>query len=167
MDLPDIAPGFVRIELRFRLPGPPPTPGDVARASGVHPEDLGPILVAGTNAVVDVRSTAAPRARTGLDTLGITRVADWNWRWLRLNVGRNHGLTVGQLRKVMAAAEALPLGRFNIQNTHTLVGILDQKTQAVCARLADARINGKTVAPELLPAGKGPGSAAFTPAPRP
>lgn len=161
--LPSIAPGFVRIEVRFRLPGAPPTPGDVARASGVHPEDLGPIMVAGLNAVVDVRSTLAPRARSGLDALGITRVADWNFRWLRLSVGRNHGLTIGQLRKVLAAADALPLGKFNINNTHTMVGVQDQKAEAVVGRLADVRINGQAVKPELLPHGKGPGSAAFSP----
>lgn len=160
--LPPIAPGYVRIEVRFRLPGAPPTPGDVARASGVHPEDLGPIMVAGLNAIVDVRNTIAQRARNGLDALGMTRIADWNFRWMRLSVGRNHGLTIGQLRKVLAAADALPLGKFNINNTHTMIGVQDQKAEAVVARLADVRINGQAARPELLPAGKGPGSAAFT-----
>lgn len=160
--LPAVAPGFVRIEVRYRLPGSPPTPGDIARASGVHPEDLGPIMVAGLNAIVDVRSPLAQRARAGLDALGSTRVADWNFRWLRLAVGRNHGLTIGQLRKVLATADALPLGKFNINNTHTMIGVLDQKAEAVLARLAEVRINGQAAKPELLPAGKGPGSAAFT-----
>jgi hypothetical protein len=58
--LPPLAAGHVRIELRFRLPGAPPTPGDVARATGIPPEHLGPIMVAGVNAVIDVRSEPAP-----------------------------------------------------------------------------------------------------------
>jgi hypothetical protein len=160
--LPPVASGYVRIEVRFRLPGAPPTPGDIARATGVHPDELGPIMVAGLNAVCDVRSTVAPRARIGLDALGQTRIADWNFRWLRLAVGRNHGLTIGQLRKVMAAADALPLGKFNINNTHTMVGVQDQKAAAVVARLTETRINGQAVRPELLPPGKGPGSASFS-----
>ena len=160
--LPPLAPGYVRVEVRFRLPGAPLTPGDVVRASNVPPDSLGPILVAGVNAVVDVRSTLAQRARDGLSALGLTRVSDWNFRWLKLNVGRNHGLTIGQLRKVLVAADALPMGKFNINNTHTMVGVQDQKAEAVLARMSDTRINGQAVRPELLPAGKGPGSASFT-----
>ncbi len=160
--LPPLAPGYVRVEVRFRLPGAPLTPGDVVRASNVPPDALGPILVAGVNAVVDVRSALAQRARDGLSALGLTRVSDWNFRWLKLNVGRNHGLTIGQLRKVLVAADALPMGKFNINNTHTMVGVQDQKAEAVLARMTDTRINGQAVRPELLAIGKGPGSASFT-----
>ncbi len=160
--LPPLAPGYVRVEVRFRLPGAPPTPGDLVRATGVHPDELGPIMVAGVNAVVDVRGPLVQRARDGLSALGLTRVADWNFRWLKLNVGRNHGLTLGQLRKVLAAADALPLGKFNINNTHTMVGVQDQKAAGIVARLADTRVNGQAVRPELVPANKTLGSAAFT-----
>lgn len=161
--LPPVAAGHVRIEVRFASRATPPTPGEVARAAGVPPDELGPILVGGLNAVVDVRSAAADRARRGLDSLGRTRVADWNFRWLKLHVGRNHGLTVGQLRKLLAAIDALPLGRFNINNTHTLVGVLDQKAAAIVERLAQTRVNGQAVRPELVASGKGLGSAAFSP----
>lgn len=153
----------MRLEVRFRLPpgSPPPTPGEVARTSGCHPDQLGPIMVAGMNAVVDVRNDATGRARDGLSALGSVRIADWNFRWVRMSVGRNHGLTIGQLQKVLAGADALPLGKFNINNTHTMIGILDQKAEAVVARLAEVRVNGTAVRPELLPHGKGPGSAAY------
>jgi hypothetical protein len=160
--LPPLAPGYVRVEVRFRLPGAPPTPGELVRATGVHPDELGPIMVAGVNAVVDVRSPLVQRARDGLMALGLTRVADWNFRWLKLNVGRNHGLTLGQLRKVLAAADALPLGKFNINNTHTMVGVQDQKAAGIVARLADTRINGQAVRPELVPSNKTLGPASFT-----
>jgi hypothetical protein len=109
-----------------------------------------------------VRSEQVQRARDGLSALGLTRVADWNFRWLKLNVGRNHGLTIGQLRKVLVAVDALPLGKFNINNTHTLIGVQDQKAEAVLKRLADARVNGQAVRPELLPASKTLGSASFS-----
>ena len=160
--LPPLAPGYVRVEVRFRLPGAPPTPGDLVRATGVHPDELGPIMVAGVNAVIDVKSALVNRARDGLSALGLTRVADWNFRWLKLNVGRNHGLTLGQLRKVLAAADALPLGKFNINNTHTMVGVQDQKAEAIRARLADLRINGQAVRPELVAANKALGAASFS-----
>ena len=160
--LPPLALGYLRIEVRFRLPGAPPTPGDLVRATGVHPDELGPIMVAGVNAVVDVRSPLVHRAREGLSALGLTRVADWNFRWLKLNVGRNHGLTLGQLRKVLAAADALPLGKFNINNTHTMVGVQDQKAAGIIERLAAIRINGQAVRPELVPGNKTLGSAAFS-----
>ena len=69
-------------------------------------------------------------------------------------VGRNHGLTIGQLRKLLVTADALPLGKFNINNTHTMVGVQDQKAAAICARMADLRINGQAVRPELVAANK-------------
>ncbi|MEK7412232.1 MAG: DbpA RNA binding domain-containing protein [Planctomycetota bacterium] len=160
--IPPLAQGFMRLELRFRLPSPPPTPGDVASATGLHPDEIGPVMVAGLNAVVDVRHEAVQRARDGLAALGIVRVADWNFRWIRLSVGRNHGLTIGQLRKLLVAMDAMPLGKFNINNTHTMIGILDQKVDAVAAKLADQRINGTAVRPEVMPmGGKGLGSASF------
>lgn len=160
--LPSLAPGYIRIELRFRLPsGAAPTPGDLVRATGVHPDEIGPIMVAGVNAVIDVRSEKVQRARDGLSALGLTRVADWNFRWLKLNVGRNHGLTIGQLRKILVAANALPVGKFNINNTHTLIGVQDQKAEAVRAHLANVRINGQAARPELLPASKALGPASF------
>lgn len=161
-ELPPLAAGYVRLEVRFRvLTGAPPTPGDIARASGCHPEELGPILVAGVNAVVDVRHDSATKAREHLAALGLVRVGDYNFRWVKLMVGRNHGLTIGQLRKLLVSVDALPLGKFNINNTHTMIGLLDQKAEGVVAKLAEVRINGTAVRPELLPHGKGPGSASF------
>ena len=74
--LPSLAAGYVRLELRFRLPPgtPAPTPGEVARASCCHPDELGPIMVAGGGAVIDVRNSATVKARDGLSALGVARV---------------------------------------------------------------------------------------------
>ena len=78
-------------------------------------------------------------------------------------IGRNHGISMGQLRKILQAADALPLGRISINNTHTLVGLQDFKIPAVMAKLTPLKINGFSPRPEMLPIGKGPGAPAFTP----
>jgi hypothetical protein len=70
---------------------------------------------------------------------------------------------MGQLRKIMQTVDALPLGRIAVNNTHTLVGLQDFKIPAVLARLAVLKINGFAARPEVLPLGKGPGSAAYMP----
>jgi hypothetical protein len=159
---PRLQRGFSRIDLRLRQQ-PAPTPGDIARAAGVPLDDLGPIAIHGDTALVDVRHAMLRQARSNLERLGPTRIADQNWRWLRLQIGRNHGLTIGQLRKIMAANDALPLGRISINNTHSLIGILDQKFEAVLARFAEAKINGYPVRPDEPAPGLVKGSAAYEP----
>jgi hypothetical protein len=156
--MPPLAPGFVRLELRLTA-ARAWTPGELAQAAGVALEEVGHILVAPTGAFIDVRAEVAIKASTKLNALGPVRVADWNWQWLRLSVGRNHGLTIGQFKKVMTQADAMPLGRISINNTHTLVGIQGGKIDAVLAKLATMRVNGYAVRPERL--AKGPGSPAF------
>jgi hypothetical protein len=158
--LPRLASGFVRLELRLSALREM-TPGEIVRAAGVPAEELGHILVQGPVVLVDVRQAAMHQASRGLSHLGSVRVLDWNWRWLRLAVGRNHGLTIGQFKKVMAQVDALPLGRIAINNSHTFVGIVDHKVAGVIERLGAQRINGYAVRPEQV--AKGPGSPAFTP----
>jgi hypothetical protein len=157
--MPPLAEGFVRLELRLSA-ARPITPGELVQAAGVGAEEVGHILVASTGAFIDVRAAAATRASTKLNSLGPVRVADWNWQWLRLAVGRNHGLTIGQFKKVMTQVDALPLGRIAINNTHTMVGIQGARIEAVIAALSALRINGYAVRPERQ--AKGPGSPAFT-----
>ena len=162
--LPALASGFVRIHLRLSR-GDAKTPGELASWCGVPLEQVGPIAVAenGREAWVDVRLEAGRPARAQLERLGPTRLVDWQWQWLKLGIGRNHGLSMGQLRKIMHNADAGTVGRIHIQNTHTLVGLQDFKLGTVCERLSLSRINGYAVKPEALPLGKGPGSPAFTP----
>jgi hypothetical protein len=159
---PPVAEGFVRIAVR--LPRSRAfTPGDLVGMSGVAVEVLGPISVQPGEALVDVRVEHGRTARAALERLGATRLDGWSWRWLRLSLGRNHGLSMGQLRRVMQNAEALPMGKIHIQNTHTLVGIQDFRMGVVLGRLAGMRVNGFAARAEVLPAGQGPGSAAFIP----
>ncbi|MBA3685444.1 MAG: hypothetical protein H0W72_09420 [Planctomycetes bacterium] len=165
-DLPSLAAGFVRISVRLR-PGAESTPGSIARATGLAPEDLGPIAITGGEATVDVRSEHGRQARNGLGQLGPTMLMERRWQWLRIAIGRNHGLTMGQLRKILQTADALPLGRISIQNTHTLVGLTEVKMVSVVERLAPLRINGYPARPTALPPGTGPGSAMFIPRDRP
>ena len=161
-ELPAIASGYVRITVRLaRCEGM--TPGELACASGMQPDQLGPVAIIGGEGVVDVPAELGKQARERLERLGPTRLVGWEWQWLRLNVGRNHGLSMGQLRKIMQTVDALPLGRIAVNNTHTLVGLQDFKIPAVLARLAVLKINGFSARPEVLPLGKGPGSAAYMP----
>jgi hypothetical protein len=163
-ELPDPAPGFVRIQVRLprALPGDgQPTPGDLARMSGVALDDLGLVQVLDGSAMVDVRTEHGKTAREHLERIGPTRLVGWDWQWLKLNIGRNHGLNIGQLKKVMLSVDALPLGRILINNTHTMVGVQDFKLPAVLTRMSTLRVNGYAARPEALPLGTGPGSAEY------
>ncbi len=165
-ELPYLAPGFVRISVRLR-PGADSTPGAIARATGLAAEDLGPIIIQGSDATVDVRSEQGRNARSGLSQFGPTQLIERRWLWMRLSIGRNHGLSMGQLRKILQTADALPIGKIIIQNTHSLIGLTETKLDSVIARLMPLRINGYPARPTALPAGTGPGPAAFIPRARP
>jgi hypothetical protein len=160
--LPAIATGFVRITVRLAN-ADGLTPGELARLAGVPPDQLGPVAVHSDEGVVDVRAELGKQVRERLERLGATRLVGWEWQWLKLHVGRNHGLSMGQLRKIMQTVDAMPLGRIAVNNTHTLVGLQDFKIPPVLARLAVLKINGFAARPEVLPPGKGPGSAAYVP----
>jgi len=160
IELPPVREGFIRIHVEIGLGGPA-TPGELAGLCGVALDHLGPIAVEGSDGVVEVAITHHQAVRRALHELGPTRLVDWQWRWLKLNLGRNHGLTIGHFRKVMQKIEAYPLGKIGIQNTHTLVGIQDFKLADVVLKLSTLKVNGYLVRPEVLPPGKGPGSAAF------
>jgi hypothetical protein len=159
---PDLPPGFVRIGVRLPR-GETYTPGDLARLTGVPGDQLGPVTVLEREALVDVRAESGKEARERLEKLGPTRLVGWQWQWLRLAIGRNHGLSMGQLRKIMLAADAMPLGRIAINNTHSLVGVQDFKLPGVIDRLGKKKINGFNARAEAIPPGKGPGDPSFSP----
>lgn len=159
-DLPPVAPGFVRLQVHLGR-GASLTPGEVAQATGVDAADLGPIALDGRTASVDVIAQRGREARQHLSALGITQLIERNWVWLRLSVGRNHGLAMGQFRKVMANAGTKTLGRIVIQNTHCLVGLPDDVANDILPRLEKTRVNGYLVRPSILPAKAGPGSPEF------
>jgi hypothetical protein len=161
-DLSPVKAGHVRIGVRLPS-GNSTTPGQVATATGIAIEHVGPITVLDHEAFVEVHYDYARGARQNLERLGPTRILQWNWQWLKLAIGRNHGLTIGQLRKLLLTTDANPLGRIHVNNTHSLIGLHDVKLPGVIAKLATARINGFAVRPEALPAGSGPGSPAFVP----
>jgi hypothetical protein len=158
--LPPPAPGFVRIMVRLPR-GAPPTPGELAQAAGVALDDLGPVQVLDGTALVDVRTAHGRSAREHLEQVGPTKLVEWNWQWVKLSIGRNHGLNIGQFRKVMQNVDALPLGRILINNTHTMVGLQDFKIPTILSRLTTLRVNGYAARPEVLPHGTGPGSPEY------
>ncbi len=161
-----IASGFVRLSLK--VPGEQtPTPGEVVQvlqSGGVPLDAIGTLTVDGAAAHIDVLAAHAEAAQLALGAVGRSRVSGLRWQWLKLLLGRNHGFTINRLRTLMADCE---LGRINLNNTHTMVGIPEVQAEAVSARLAAARINGRPVRFELLPPGTGPGDPRFVPMPRP
>ena len=159
-EIPPIAAGFVRIAVRLPK-GSAYTPGDLASRAGIEIDSVGLITVVDLEALIDVRAERGKVARIALERLGPTRLEGWTWQWLRLGLGRNHGLTIGQLKRIMQTADAMPLGRIHIQNTHSLVGLQDFKMPAVLARLQPLRVNGFASRAEALPPGSGPGNAAY------
>ena len=161
-ELPPLQPGFVRIVVHLR-PFSALTPGAIATATGIAPEHIGPIVIEGTEAYIDIAGDHGRDARVGLSAIGPTQLIERRWQWLRIAIGRNHGLSMGQLKKILQTADALPAGRIMIQNTHTLIGLVDAKVDAVVQRLSGLRINGYAAKPSALPPGEGPGSPAYMP----
>lgn len=152
---PPLRPGFTRIGVLLKRPDTV-TNGDLVRATGVPLEELGPVLILGAQAQIDVAIAHAEQARGGLATLGPTQVVNsvpirHPYRWVRLQVGRNHGLSMGQLRKLLTRYDAGPIGRIHINNTHTLVGVRADHLDGLLEAGAAARTNGAALRPELLP----------------
>ncbi len=162
VELPPLPTGHVRIRLRLPL-GSALTPGGIARASGLAAEDLGPIVIHGREAYIDVRAAAGRNARDNLRPVGPTEMIERHWGWLRIAIGRNHGLSMGQLKRILQRADALPAGRILIQNTHTLVGLTDDRLPLVIEKLRTVKINGFAARPEGLHEKAGPGSPEFKP----
>jgi len=165
--IPELAQGFVRLAVLLEAPEQA-TPGAIARSSGVELDDLGPVLVLDGQALIDVRQEQSETARRALEALGPTQVVAHSrivhdWHWLRIQIGRNHGLTIGQLGKILTRAQVGPIGRIHIQNTHTLIGLRDDYIDAAESRLADTRINGAATRPSRPRPDEIRESAAFIP----
>jgi hypothetical protein len=161
-DLPPLAAGYVRLAVRLP-PGKPLTPGNLAKLTGLAAEHVGPISIGDEEAFIDVTAAEGRAARYNLTRLGPAVLAERRWQWLRIAVGRNHGMNMGQLRRILQNAGAHPVGKIIINNTHTLVGLADDLLPAVLTKLESTRINGFGAKPTSLPFGSGPGSPAFAP----
>lgn len=154
-EMPALAPGFVRLAVLLKDPSAV-TNGDLVRATGVDLDHLGPVLVLGHQASVDVLREMAEQAREGLNKLGPTQIVDikqviHSYAWIRLSAGRNHGLTMGQLKKLLARADAGPIGKIHINNTHSLIGVRDDHIERTMAHFAEARVNGVAMKPQRVP----------------
>jgi hypothetical protein len=167
---PEIPNGFVRLAVLLNDPTTA-NPGLIARHCRCDPEHIGHICVDDGQAVVDVTEEAGNAAREGLQELGPTQLLrrakapEPQWVWLRLAVGRNHGLTMGQLRKLLERAEAGVLGKIHLNNTHSLVGVHDNRLEAVCSWFLakQPKLNGVQVRPRGTEPGEVRGSPVFIP----
>ncbi len=159
-DLPPVAAGYVR--LLVHLPARHElTPGVFAKTTGLAAEFLGHIALGPGYGAVDVIAAHGREARNQLQRLGAVQLIERNWVWLRMGIGRNHGLGMGQFRKIMITAGAKALGRIIIQNTHTLVGLPDDVGTVVAKHLMHVKVNGYHVRPTLMDPRAGPGSPEF------
>jgi hypothetical protein len=162
IELPPLQAGYIRIAVALRR-GEAYTPGDIARAAGIPVEHISHIVLSPDQAYIDVRPEFGRQARDHLAELGRTELIERHWQWLKLGLGRNHGISMGQLRRIMQTADALPLGRIIISNTHTMIGLQDHKMPTVLQRLSSLKINGFAARPAALPQGVGPGPAEYVP----
>ena len=161
-DLPPIKPGHVRLHLLLDHDREI-TPGDLLRATGLDPELIDNVLVFGHEAMIDIVDAHGQCARKALDAIGITQVTKRpqpppRWSWIKITVGRNHGLSMRQLRKILERADAGQVGQIDIHNTHTAIGIRDDRIDAVLERLAALRINGIQTRPERQESRRAPAS---------
>lgn len=169
-DLPDLDPGFTRLAVWLKR-GHTVTPGAVASSLGIDLDQLGPVLIHEDQVTVDVANDFVNRAGAALEQLGPVqeigrKVIPVEFCWLQLAVGRNHGLTMAHVRKILTRADAGPLGRIKVNNTHTLVGLRDDHIDAVIERLSSARINGVAAKPHQPDASSIHESPAFKRVPR-
>lgn len=151
MEAPPLAAGYVRLAILAPEQGEL-TPAIIARASGLTAEQLGFIAVEGDQAIVDVVASCGQEARERLGQFGAVQLQGDatvrpGFRWLRLGVGRNHGLTPTHLKKILSRAGATVLGRFHIRNTHVVVGIREDHWDQAVDQLANAKVNGVAARP--------------------
>ncbi|MFW5860539.1 MAG: DbpA RNA binding domain-containing protein [Planctomycetota bacterium] len=150
--LPALKQGHVRIHLLLSDPASI-TPGGLLQASGLEPEQVDNIHIDRGEALIDVIAEVGRDARTRLEQLGPTQIrhperpAPAPFVWLRINVGRNHGLTARQLDKVLNRADAGKVGQINIKNTYALVGLPEDRIAAIAERLEGTRLNGVILHP--------------------
>ncbi|TVR11316.1 MAG: hypothetical protein EA401_11165 [Planctomycetota bacterium] len=158
-------PGFTRIAILLERPA---TPGELAKACNCDADALGLISIEHNQAIVDVLSDQSLEARKGLELFGATQfhsrsTTPVHWTWLRLAVGRNHGLTLSHLRKLMDRSGASKLGRIHVNNSHSLIGVREDEFTNICQHFSDQRVNGVA----LRPGPAQPGEAKDSPEYRP
>ena len=166
-DLPELKPGYVRLSVMPRR-ADDLTPGAAARAAGIPLDELGNVTVVGSRIYVDTKLDHALVAKDGLSSLGPVKIArsktiEYGYQWIRFQVGRNHGLTIGQLRKTLARAGISAVGRITIRNTFTLIGLRDDMLPKAEAHFADVKLNGVMVRPHRCLPGEIKSSPEFRP----
>ena len=146
-DLPPVTSGYIRLvwfpdqDTREMLHA------DVLRLCDENLDNLGHIQIRRRKIYIDVMHTVSHDVRERLNEYGRCTVAEnslhqLRWVFIRLGVGRNHGLNLGYLKKLMKRLDAGPLGKISINNTYTLLGLREDKIESVVNQLKNKRING-------------------------
>ncbi|NRA38471.1 MAG: DbpA RNA binding domain-containing protein [Planctomycetes bacterium] len=139
--------GYVRLVLYPRQATPTLTPGEVVSWSDVAPEFIGPLMIGRKQVLIDIHCHHSKHACEALAKHGSCCIAQsgvhkMEWHFIRLGIGRNQGLGISHLKRIMGAAQKGPLGKISINNTYSLVGLREDFVQVCLQSLENKRING-------------------------
>ncbi len=145
--LPPVQAGYIRFVLFPETKTWLLTPGMVIEWCGCDNEKISHIQIKRQKIYIDIHNSVSHAVRENLQAHGRCSVAEngneqLKWHFIRLGVGRNHGLNVGQLKKMMKRIEAGPLGKISINNTYTLIGLREDFVRETVEKLSRMRING-------------------------
>lgn len=145
--LPPVQAGYIRFvlfpeEKTWKL-----DPGMLIKMCQCGPEHVGHIQIKRQKVYIDIHNAVSHQVREALQEHGRCTVAEngleqLKWSFIRLGIGRNHGLNVGQLKKLMKRIKAGPLGKISINNSYTLIGLREDFIKQALQQLSGMRING-------------------------
>ena len=146
-DLPPVSSGYIRLVLFPDSDTRDLLHADVLKWCDTDLDLLGHIQIRRRKVYIDVHHTISHELRERLNFRGRCTVAenslhDMEWHFVRLGVGRNHGLNLGLLKKLIKKYEAGPIGKISINNSYTLIGIREDKIKSLLENLKTHRING-------------------------
>lgn len=139
--------GYVRLVLYPRQATNTLTPGEIVTWSDTSTEFIGPLMIGRTQVLIDIHCHHSKNACESLGKHGSCCIAQsgvhkMEWHFIRLAIGRNQGLGISHLKRIMGAAQNGPLGKISINNTYSLIGIREDYVPACLQALEKKRING-------------------------
>ena len=146
-ELPPVSSGYIRLVFFPDADTRSMFHADVLRMCEEDLDLLSHIQIRRRKIYIDVHNSVSHDVRERLNAFGRCTVAEnslhaMRWHFIRLGIGRNHGLNLGYLKKLMKRLNAGPLGKISINNTYTLLGLREDRIESVLNQLKQKRING-------------------------
>lgn len=166
--MPALKKGFVRLAVLLQ-DATPMTPGELAQQLGVPLDRLGYIMVTPQQVRLDVEQEHLKAVREKLELLGPIQVEgreEPQWRWMRLEIGRNRGVTMQQLRRHCQRAGLERPGRIHVQNSYSVLGVPEHLWDHMMKYFKAVSVNGQLARPSFCAIGPD-GGAEFIPKPQP